>query len=186
MAPMYLTEEQRRALEAGEPRGQPVNVIDPQTQKTYVPLPWDQFERIRGLLGETVAAGGEEMSPAGTQSSHSCPRLEVPLPRRFRDLPTPPEVSEEVKRHCHRLGLRRRRYRQDVEDELKLQYYFGGRYVGYLPTDQGPVIVAAGKLGSEEFGRQLDGVASERRRDVILNVPSPWNDTISQILTPNL
>jgi hypothetical protein len=41
-----LTEEQRRELDLGEP----VQVLDPQTQQTYVLVRADDYERLRSLL----------------------------------------------------------------------------------------------------------------------------------------
>lgn len=106
------------------------------------------------------------------------------LPVKLRELPTPAEVAVEVDRYCKKLGLTRKRYRQGVEDDLKLQYYFGGQYVGFLRTDEGPVVVASGQLESEEFDRQLDALPPEKRRCIILEPAFRWKDYTSLILTP--
>ena len=59
-----LTDEQQRAVE----QGKPVEVVDPATVRTFVVLPWEEYERVRSLLKkasgpEAVSAGGAEVCP---------------------------------------------------------------------------------------------------------------------------
>ncbi len=49
MTTIELTDEQRRALHAE--LSKPVDVVDPATQKHYVLIAQEHYERIRGLLG---------------------------------------------------------------------------------------------------------------------------------------
>jgi hypothetical protein len=87
----------------------------------------------------------------------------------------PPEAAERVRRHCKYLGVWRRRYVQEVEDQVKLSYYFGGQTVVTLRSIEGPIIVAAGRAASEEFGRQLHVLAPEDRRQKCYCYPPLWN-----------
>jgi hypothetical protein len=103
---------------------------------------------------------------------------------KLRELPTPPEVAEEVKKSCRRVGFWRRKYVQQVEDELKLQYYFGGQAVSYLHTNEGPVVVAAGDRASDAYDRLLAFLPPQERRQAILDLPSRWHDTTNEVLTP--
>ena len=66
---------------------------------------------------------------------------------------------------------------REVQDELLLQYYFGGQYVAFLPTREGPLVMAAGPLASAAFDQQLAAVSPQERQRVILEAVDPWNVT---------
>jgi hypothetical protein len=99
------------------------------------------------------------------------------------DLPTPEEVASRAQRRARERGLRGR-WRRELEEQLKLQYYFGGQCVSYLRGAGGIVVMAAGRSGSPEYQRQLAGVAAEQRARLVLAIPPRWNDEDSEILTP--
>jgi hypothetical protein len=169
---MQLTEEQHLQVEAAQSK--PVDVVDPHTNNTYVLLAAELYQHVRDLVELTLRTSLRTTStPANLEGK--------PLWVVLRGLPTPPEVAQAVQRRCRQLGLWRRKYVQEVEDELKFQYYYGGQYVAYLRTDEGPVVVAAGRLESEAFGHQLDALSPENRRAIHYNVPSVWNDEISEL-----
>ena len=86
----------------------------------------------------------------------------------------PPEVAEEARRYCKKLGLWRRRYIQDVEDELRLQYYFGGQAVGQ-DVGEGAVLGKAARVDEQgDPGNALkDGVTAPGEFDVVVGNP-PW------------
>lgn len=67
---------------------------------------------------------------------------------------------------------------------MRFQCYFGGRYVVWIPSKDGPIVVAAGRVESEEFGRQLDALPPEERRAVRYDVPRLWNDPESELRSP--
>lgn len=77
---LELTEQQRRLIN-GE-AGRPIEVVDPDTQRTYVLVAREQFEKVRALLDEPAAA-----------ASTSPSLVEIPLGIRrsqetfWRDLP---------------------------------------------------------------------------------------------------
>lgn len=175
-----LTDQQRQIVEAQ--KGRIIEVVDPTTRRTYFLVAAEMYERLRGLLE------GDEVGERFPAQEADATGAELPgarrLRQRLRDLPTPPDVAERVQRRCEKLGLSRKESRAEVEEELKLQYYFGGQYVGYLRSAEGKIVIAAGRLDSEEFSRQLDALDPEERRKVVLDVPSRWNETVSQILTP--
>jgi hypothetical protein len=166
-----LTEQQRQALQ--EQGAEPTEVLDPVTARVYVLVPREQYERWRALSGGGPPA---KVTPAAPPSE------EVgPLRQRLADLPTPPEVAARVQSSCKRLGLWRTKYVQEVENQLKLQYYYGGQWVAYLSTEEGIVIVAAGRPDSDAFERQLSLLSTEERYSAVRTLPSLWNDPDSQI-----
>ncbi len=170
---MHLTEEQHHVVEAAG--GRPVEVIDPCSQRRYVLVPAEQYHRAD-------PGGPAENAPR----SGLPPEVARGEPMRFklRELPMPPEAAAEVRQWCRQLGLWRRRSVQEIEDEAKLSYYFGGRYVAYLKSKAGPIVVAAGRQASDAYQRQLDALTSEERRQVVSWVPPVWNDPASELLTP--
>jgi hypothetical protein len=180
---IQLTEEQRQAVAAHQ--GRPVEVVDPVTRRSYMLIAAETYQRVRDVL-EAEDTPAQTAGSAPSPSAPAAPPLAEgrPMRQRLRDLATTPEVAEEIRRYCKHLGLSRKKSREWVEEDLKLQYYFGGRYVGYLETEEGKVIVAAGRLDSEEFGRQLDAVSPEERRKVKLFQPFVWDDPVSQLRTP--
>ena len=172
MTPILLTEEQRRALQA-QP-GQPVGFLDPTTQKRFVLLPWEQYERVRAL----VENGPPQAAPAVAVDVK-------PLRQPIRDLPLPPQVGDEAMRYCKRLGVRRAKERHEVEEQMKLQHYYGGTWIAFLDTNEGVVVVAAAhSLSDPLFDRQLAFLTHEERRRCRFDCPSRLFDEESQILTP--
>jgi hypothetical protein len=172
---MRLTEEQHLLVEAAQ--GKPVDVLDPRTDRSYVLLPAEHYQRFKDL---EEGRGVAEPAPtthgvSGTPSPAPAPN-DGPLRVALRALPTPSEVAAIVQKRCQELGVWRRKYVQEVEDEFKLQYYYGGRCVAYLRTSEGPVIVAAGRRDSDAFDRQLSYLTTEERYGAIRDWPSPWND----------
>jgi len=109
---------------------------------------------------------------------------QLPKPQRLNDIPVPPDLAAEIDRYCARIGAVRKWDREQVTEDIKLQYFFGGNHVAYLPTPEGLVILAVGQMDSEEFGKVLDSLSREVRCRVILYPVSRWNDSVSQILTP--
>ena len=108
-------------------------------------------------------------------------------PRRvlLNDLKLPPELKQIVSDRCRRQGVQSRNAREHLEREIKLQHFFGGQDVAYLPTAEGVVIVAVGDLSSPAFGRELDALDANERRRVTLYSPEPWNASTTLILTPS-
>ena len=98
-----------------------------------------------------------------------------PMRLRVLDLPTPPELAKAVKDYCKKHCIWRKKHISWVEEELKLQYHFGGQHVAYLTTDNGLVIVAAGNYESEEFEQQRAVLSAEERRRAVIYPVSPWD-----------
>jgi|SRR5947209_7321635 len=63
MSPIELTEEQRRRIEA-EP-GRPVEVVNPATNRVYVLLAREQYEKVRSLLVSPPVPPPQEGAAAG-------------------------------------------------------------------------------------------------------------------------
>jgi len=106
------------------------------------------------------------------------------VPQHLDELSTPPEVADRVRRRAQQRGLRGR-WLRELEEELKLQYYYGGLCVSYARTDRGIVVLAAGRSGSPEYQEQLAAVPAEQRLNLVLALPPRWNDGDSEILTPH-
>ncbi len=104
-----------------------------------------------------------------------------------RDLDFPPELQQDLEIICQRSGYRKTRDRQWVEDEIRLQHYFGGWDIAYLVTPNGPAVVAAGTFDTEAFIRSLSALSPSDRRAVIFHCPEPWNnqDRIATIPVPS-
>src|SRR5438552_3477145 len=97
MTEIELTEEQRRVLAAQ--RGQPLAVVDPDTQQRYVLVVREQYERNRSLLEVPPAqASGPDSTPAVVTSKPQ------PLRQRVRELPlTMREMTPTFRCPCHSL-----------------------------------------------------------------------------------
>jgi len=175
MTEIELTDKQRRVLAAG--RGKPLEVVDPDTQQRYVLVAREQFERVRSLLeGPPAQAPGPRTTPAGPAPERQ------PLRQRVRELPLPPAVAAEAKRYGKRLGFWRAKHFRELEEQMKLQHYYGGKWIAYLQTDEGPVVVAAAdSLDDPSFDQQLSFLTAEERRSVLIDSPSRLFDEESLI-----
>lgn len=75
---LTLTDEQRQALEA---RGDgPVRIHDGQTNKTYVLLPAELYERVQGLIesaGLSLAEKRQLLAEAGRRAGWQDPEMDV-------------------------------------------------------------------------------------------------------------
>jgi hypothetical protein len=117
-----------------------------------------------------------------TASNQSADLAKAPSPtvistrKPLKDLSLPPEALKEADDYCRRYKYRRVEERRRVEEDFKLQIYYGGQDVALLETPEGLVVVMAGDLGSAEFGRVLEALSSEERRQVSLYSPMPWNN----------
>jgi hypothetical protein len=124
-------------------------------------------------------------------STENAPHTGVPTPapaggtvdrskwRYLKDMELPPEVKREVEDYCRSRGLRRPRHLKEVEEDVKLQYFFGGQWVAYEVTSQGRLVICAGDPDSEEFRAALASLPREERRRVICFPVWRWNDSES-------
>jgi hypothetical protein len=74
-----LSEEQRQALAAG--RGGPLSVVDPATNREYVLVPADAWQRVRGLIEPAPPSeqhGGTFEVPPGIRQSQEAFRRDLP------------------------------------------------------------------------------------------------------------
>ncbi len=68
---------------------------------------------------------------------------------------------------------------------MKLQHYYGGRWIAYLRTDEGPVVVAAAdSLDAPVFDQLQSSLSPDERRRRVLESPARLFDQESEILTP--
>jgi len=177
---MHLTEEQAKLVQ--QSKG-PVEVIDPTTNKAYVLLSSELYLKNRDLL--QAEAPAEQPLAANPMKQHtSVPTQEEsqPLRQRLLDLPVHPEVAEHLQERCTQLSIRGARPRQELLEELLLQWYYGGQSVGWLRTLHGKIIVAAGSL-DEAFDGQLAVLSPQERRQLVIEAVYPWNDAINWLPT---
>jgi hypothetical protein len=177
-----LPEELRGVL--NERGAGPLELLDPASRRTYVLLSREQYDALLRAVPSQAATPGA--TPQSSISPPAAPSVQGPLkPMRqwLKDLPTPPEVVERATKRRKQLGLIFwKRYWQDkIEEELKLQYYYGGQWVAYLPRKEGLLIVGAGYNLDEIFDQQLACLEPSERREKILIAVDPWNDTRSLI-----
>lgn len=169
MTEIQLTEVQSQAVQARQ--GKPVDLVDPATQRRYVLIERERYERVRELM--------EHGLPATDFTSPCASKEKSPERVRLRDLPTPPEVLDEAERCCNRFAWNR----QEVVDQLKLQYYYGGQVIYRVRSAEGPVIVPVPERLRDTPDLRYVLLTPEERPSACLEVPSPWRDTISEILT---
>jgi hypothetical protein len=173
-----LTDEQRQALRDEE--GSPVYVIDPVTKRAYVLVARELYEH----LWSPREGGPGYTCHSSSHSADSSTQEKKPLRQALRDLPLPPNVAAEAKQYCERLGLWGAKNRRQMEEQMKLQHYYGGRWIAYLRTDGGPIVVAAAEsLNDPAFEQQMSFLTSKERRTVIIDSPTPLFDEQSEILT---
>jgi hypothetical protein len=132
--------------------------------------------RLPGNYGSRTAVPskdpGDLCSPAPAQ----------PMRQLLKDLELP--LAMEVDDICRRRSSDRGPGRQRVEEEIKLQYFFGGQDVAYLTTPDGLMVVVVGDLRSDFFGRALEALSADERHRVTVYSPDRWNDATSALLTP--
>ncbi len=158
---IQLTPEQRQAVR----EGRPVEVHDPEDDLRAVMVSSDEFQRMRRSLSLELAEKPDLRPPVW-----------------LRDLTLPPDVQEHVQRRCRIRRFSSTVDRRRLEEEVKLQYFFGGLGVGYLVTESGRVVVAVGPWYGDELDRQLDSMGIAQRREVVLDCPARWNEVVSQHL----
>jgi len=90
----------------------------------------------------SLVEGGPKLS-----LSLGSPTAIAPVPEgkpqrvRLRDLPTPSEVRAEAERCFQKYGWGGKKNRRELEERLKLQFYYGGEAVYVLRTPEGPVVI---------------------------------------------
>jgi hypothetical protein len=100
----------------------------------------------------------------------------------LRDFATPPEVVGALEQYCRRYSCGNAA-RTKAEQELKLQYHFGGQTVYAVPTSEGLQILAAGDPDSEEFRAQVERLHRERPPNLATFTPSAWDPADATILS---
>jgi hypothetical protein len=170
-----LTDQQEQAIK----QGRPVEVVDPTSKRTLVVMARELYERARSFLeGSPEPASPAPVAPPAAAPAATSSEGDEPRRIRLRDLPTPPEITQEVEQYYKKYRWDRRQ----TEQELKLQYYFGGQALYVLRSPEGPVVIPI-------QGRYLDMadlryvmLKPEERDHACYTVPSRWHDTIAEIL----
>jgi hypothetical protein len=172
-----LPDELRRALEKQGPG--PLELVDPATRRAYVLLPREQYDAlVRALPQHPETPGATMPPPTPPPAATPAQGPRKPMRQWLKDLPTPPEVAERATRRLEQFGVIfwRRYWQLEFEEKLKLQWYYGGQYVVYLPRKEGLLVLAAGQL-DEAFEQQIACLDPSERREAIKERIDPWNDS---------
>lgn len=102
---------------------------------------------------------------------------------RLRELPTPPEVTAEAERCFRKYGWGRKKNRGELEERLKLQYYYCGQAIYVLHTPTGLVVIPIEERYQGTPGLRDVLLTPEERPQAVFDCPSPWYDAVSQILS---
>jgi hypothetical protein len=97
----------------------------------------------------------------------------------LRQLETPRSVRELMSY----FGKLRGKNRQQLEEHIKLSYYFGGLEVAYERTEQGPEIIASGP--PEEVARVLDSLDPEHLNHITIDFPERFERILSGLRPEN-
>ncbi len=87
--------------------------------------------------------------------------------------PTPPVVQELLERANPRTAKARR----NLEEQLKLSWYFGGLSVVYRESKNGLAIVASGR--DEDVRQALDELPKAKRAAVVLTFPEHFETHVA-------
>jgi hypothetical protein len=91
----------------------------------------------------------------------------VSLRKPLSELPLPPEWAERIAPDIRREP----RFRRGIEEDVKLQIYFGGWEVAVLCENGGQTVVALIRRTSHTLGTALDHLTPEERRNVTFCFP---------------
>ena len=91
----------------------------------------------------------------------------------LHDFPIPPEVEAVIAWHCRRRGYTKRG-RVKVEQDLKLQYYFGGQTVYARRTPQGLQILAHGDPCSQDLQLKREQFQGLDGLEFLQRLTPPW------------
>ena len=96
--------------------------------------------------------------------------------QRLKDLAMPPALTEAVDTACKRLDVRTASGRKRVEEELKLQFYFGGREVACLDTAGDRVVIGVGTPLLDNLHEILQDLGTDERGGVSVLTLAPWEE----------
>jgi hypothetical protein len=170
---LELTDQQEEAVK----NGRTVEVVDPGTAKVFVILAREQYDRVRPFL-----EGSPVQSPCAPRPP-AAPAEEEAVRVCLRDLPTPTDVGTEAERWCEKYGRWGEEDRREVEEQLKLQYYYGGQGVYVLPTAAGPVVIPIPERHKNTSDLRYLLLQPEERSRAYYTVPSRWRDTAGEVLS---
>jgi hypothetical protein len=171
-----LTEEQRRTVE--QEAGRPVEVVDPGTERSYMLIPREAYEKVRDVL----EGGSEKAEPPSSAPASEFPEEANPQRVLLNNLPAPPELVAEAERRRKKLGFWGKKARQELLEECKLQYYFGGQPIYTLQTAEGLLVIPIPERYRNTPGRKDILLTPAERPKACFDVPSPLDDTRSQLL----
>ena len=100
----------------------------------------------------------------------------------LRDKPTPPEIEEAMKLQSHGRRLSRRDY-ASIEEDFKLQFYYGGHSIVATPTRQGLLIHAIDLHDPDANYALRVRLRSQGHVTVLGLYPRPWGEIAPQIIS---
>jgi hypothetical protein len=102
----------------------------------------------------------------------------------LRDLPLPADLVPIIDEWCReRWFWQRARYRRYLEEELKLQWYFGGHYVSYLITPHGYAVLTLDDMSEGATHRLRNQLPAEERDQLRSDLVQKWDSDDGHILS---
>ncbi len=101
----------------------------------------------------------------------------------LKDLQLPPDLVRRLDERFPRRWFGWGKWARDaVEEDLKMQHFYGGKAVAYLLTTEGGVVVAAADdFDSPEFRASMDDLSRQEWCSMSRFVPFIWNDSVSRL-----
>jgi hypothetical protein len=143
------------------------------------PKPNDLFPPVPVMTSPKAAMNQPDKLPGAAPGGEPAAAPMPPPPVSLNALELPPELQKYVEKSCRGLRRSRAMFRKEAEHQVKLQVFFGGLDVAYMPKGGDLLVVAAGDMTSDAFRQVLAALPREERRQVTLYFPSRWNDSIS-------
>src|SRR5260370_31569077 len=94
----------------------------------------------------------------------------------LRDLPVPAEMLPYIEDYCKGCWFwERAKRRRRIEEDLKLQYYFGGHEVYYLATPKGRAVIQVDNVEEGGYHRLRDQLPVEEPDQLRSRPVERWN-----------
>ena len=106
-----------------------------------------------------------------TDSPNGAVREMPPRPKPKGVIRPPAEVEERAKQHLAKIPFQvAPKAKQELLAHLTLEYYYGGEYIAFRFTKDGPEVLAV----ENEIKAYLNETPYDERRDVAVIQPEPW------------
>jgi hypothetical protein len=133
------------------------------------------IEREAGMSETRIPDQERGARPGERKSEEGAARV------RLCELSTPAEIVDDAARWCTKYGWFGMQCRHEVEEQLKLQYYYGGQAIYVVSSTEGTIIIPIPERFKDTPELRYVLLTAEERRDACLTVPPCWRTTDSEI-----